>query len=107
MSTADEVQQKLDDVWKKVLPLMLRRLEVIERAHQALAQGQLPESLRVEGVHEAHKLAGSLGVFAIKEGSELALQVEQVLSSSAALDSDRLSELDSYIKTLKSKITSR
>lgn len=107
MSTADEVQQKLDDVWKKVLPLMLRRLEVIERVHKALAEGQLSESLREEGVYEAHKLAGSLGVFGIEEGSELASQVEQILSGSTALDSNRLSELETYIKTLKSKIISK
>lgn len=107
MSTANEVQQKLDDVWKKMLPLMLRRVEVIERAHKALADGQLSESLREEGVYEAHKLAGSLGVFGIEDGSELASQVEQILSSGAPPDSSRISELEISIKTLKSKIVSR
>lgn len=107
MSTADEVRQKLDAVWQKTLPLMQRRLEVIERAHQALAQGKLSDGLREEGVYEAHKLAGSLGVFGIEDGSELASQVEQILSGSTALDSNRLSELETYIKTLKAKILSR
>ena len=107
MSTADELQKKLNDVWQKVLPLMLTRLEAIQRAQRELQAGKLTDDLRLDAAQQAHKLAGSLGVFGMQEASELAAKIEQLLSSEEILNEESSAQLTDCVERLKSKIESR
>jgi HPt (histidine-containing phosphotransfer) domain-containing protein len=59
---------------------MLARLELIAHAVAALHDGPLPEKLKAQAIHEAHKLAGSLGTFGLEAGSATALRIERLLS---------------------------
>jgi HPt (histidine-containing phosphotransfer) domain-containing protein len=106
MSSADELSKKLDQTWQKMLPLMLRRLEVIQRAHQALTHGRLTEALRIESANEAHKLAGSLGVFGRQDGSAAALEIERILSSEETQDEKSLAVLNDHLEGLERTIKS-
>jgi HPt (histidine-containing phosphotransfer) domain-containing protein len=106
MSSADELKKKLDQSWQKMLPLMLQRLEVIQRAHQALAQGRLTDALRVESAQEAHKLAGSLGVFGKQEGSTFASEIERIFSSEETQDEKSLAVLNDHLEGLEHTIKS-
>src|SRR5579871_2387613 len=87
MTSPEELQAKLQKMWQQVLPLMMRRLEVVSRASQELAAGALNADLHSEAIHEAHKLAGALGVFGLQEGSECALKIEQLLESKSKTES--------------------
>ena len=107
MSTADELQKKLNDVWQKVLPLMLNRLEAIQRAARALHGGKLTDDLRLDAAQQAHKLAGSLGVFGVQEASELAARIEQLLSRDEILNEESSAQLTDCVGRLKSTIESR
>jgi len=107
MTSADDLKEKLDDLWKKALPLMLRRLEVISRAHRALTEGALTDAVKEEAAQEAHKLAGSLGVFGLQGGSEAALEIEQLLSAEHASDKNAIAELDKELERLKRQVESR
>ncbi|NEP15993.1 MAG: response regulator [Leptolyngbya sp. SIO4C1] len=64
--------------WKRTQPRIEQRLATLERA--ALAD-PLTDSLRQEATIAAHKLVGSLGMFNIDAGSQLAQQIEQCLQS--------------------------
>jgi HPt (histidine-containing phosphotransfer) domain-containing protein len=103
---AEELKKKLEETWAKMLPLMLRRLDAIDRAHRALLDGALDDSFRAEAAHEAHKLAGSLGVFGQQEGSQSALEIERVLVNEQILDENALSEFEKHVKKLQSQIRS-
>jgi HPt (histidine-containing phosphotransfer) domain-containing protein len=105
MSSADELKKKLDQTWQKMLPLMLKRLKVIQHAQQALTQGRLTDALRVESVQEAHKLAGSLGVFGRQDGSTFASKIEHILSSET-LDQKSLAALNKHLESLERTIKS-
>lgn len=107
MSSADELRKKLDQTWQKMLPLMLQRLEVIRRVHKDLSDGKLSESLRAEGAQEAHKLAGSLGVFGMKDGSNMASEIEQILSSEKELERNAVAQLGDRLDKLRDKIKAR
>jgi HPt (histidine-containing phosphotransfer) domain-containing protein len=107
MSTAEELQKKLNEVWQKVLPLMLTRLEAIERAQRELQAAKLTDDLRLDAAQQAHKLAGSLGVFGMQEASELAAKIEQLLSREAILNEESSAQLTDCVGRLKSSIESR
>jgi HPt (histidine-containing phosphotransfer) domain-containing protein len=90
-----------------VLPLMLTRLEAIERAQRELQAGNLTDDLRLEAAQQAHKLAGSLGVFGAQEGSDLAAEIEQLLSRDESLNEESSAQLIDCFERLKSTIESR
>lgn len=103
-ATAEELKKRLKETWVKMLPLMLRRLDAINRAHCALVDGRLTDSLRAEAANEAHKLAGSLGVFGLQEGSKSALEIERILATTENLNQNAISEFEKHVKKLESQI---
>ena len=67
---------KLMELWDKVRFSVLDRVTVLEDAVEALRGGSLNEEQRAGAEREAHKLAGSAGMFGFAEGSRLAREVE-------------------------------
>jgi len=65
-------------LWQRFKQPIFARLEQIDAAIAALQAGTCSAELRQQAERQAHKLAGSLGMFGLNEGSELARQVEQL-----------------------------
>jgi HPt (histidine-containing phosphotransfer) domain-containing protein len=116
MTSSEELQAKLQKMWLQVLPLMLRRMEAVSRASQELASGTLTAEVNSAAIHEAHKLAGALGVFGLHQGSECALKIEQLLSSKADVETqdaflqfsrDEINTLRECMELLEREIRSR
>ncbi|MGB7084132.1 MAG: response regulator [Phormidesmis sp.] len=59
------------------------QVSVLEAAARALEQGALDPTLQATSQMNAHKLAGSLGSFGIREGSRVARQIETQLRAIA------------------------
>jgi HPt (histidine-containing phosphotransfer) domain-containing protein len=78
-----ETQHMLQLVWERSRPMVERRLQVLARAAEAAAAGNLQEPQRDEAESEAHKLAGSLGMFGFTHGTELAREIEQAFEREA------------------------
>jgi len=75
------IAAKMAQMWTKFLPEMEQRISLIDEAAQALASGNLSEEQREAAHAAAHKLAGSLGLFGITRGTELARAMEHLLES--------------------------
>jgi HPt (histidine-containing phosphotransfer) domain-containing protein len=80
-----QVNAQIDDVlaqlWKKNLPTIRERLDLLDRFGTAASSGILDEPTRVEALNIAHKLAGSLGMYGYQQGSEVASKMERILKS--------------------------
>ncbi|NEP12587.1 MAG: response regulator [Symploca sp. SIO2C1] len=84
------------NVWQRVQEKFTNRVAVIEQATTAMLKNDLDESLRQQAQQEAHKLAGSLGMFDFDEGSHLAQEMEQLFEAEMPLtpkQRERLAEL--------------
>ena len=68
--------QALDRLWVRFLPEMKQRLAALETAAAALAQNSLSNPDRQAAHAAAHKLSGVLGTFGLKQGSDLAHELE-------------------------------
>jgi HPt (histidine-containing phosphotransfer) domain-containing protein len=73
---ADKTRALLGELWEKNLHIVKARLDLLENA---AATTPLPETLRVEAMNIAHKLAGSLGMFGFTEGTRISRQLELAL----------------------------
>jgi HPt (histidine-containing phosphotransfer) domain-containing protein len=64
-------------MWAKFLPEIDARLKILE---EAAAANPLSQELQAAAHAAAHKLAGSLGMFGLQRGTELARQAELALA---------------------------
>jgi HPt (histidine-containing phosphotransfer) domain-containing protein len=83
-------------IWERFKEATFNRVVVLEQAVMALLEGTLSDELQRQAERDAHKLAGSVGMFGFAEGSRLARTIEQMLQAGAPLGQTeilRLSEL--------------
>ncbi|MFB2937117.1 response regulator [Aerosakkonemataceae cyanobacterium BLCC-F154] len=73
------VEAATSKVWEKFQGKMLGQIATLGEAAAALTDGTLTDELQQQAKHEAHKLAGSLGIFGFMEGSRLAKELEELL----------------------------
>jgi HPt (histidine-containing phosphotransfer) domain-containing protein len=93
-----KVDALLATLWERSLPTLRERLDVLDRAAAAAASGHLTEALRTKARSIAHKLSGSLGMFGHPRGTEIARQMEAILSDSAP---DTLTSLTVLVTELR------
>ncbi|MBD2628174.1 response regulator [Trichormus variabilis] len=78
-------QETLDnsvaEIWHSTKNLAFERLSLIEAAIPSLGLGIFDETLYLQVIQNAHKLAGSLGMFGFDQGSSLARQIEVLFES--------------------------
>jgi HPt (histidine-containing phosphotransfer) domain-containing protein len=77
----DKIDALLLQLWKKNLPTIRERLDLLDRFGSAAVSGSLEEHTRIEALNIAHKLAGSLGMFGYQQGTEVASKMERILKS--------------------------
>jgi len=77
-----KTEAKVDDLiaglWKKGLPSLRERLDLLDRAAAEASAGAIAEATRAEAHSIAHKLAGNLGMFGYPQGSEVASKIEHI-----------------------------
>ena len=77
----DALNQALDGLWTKFLPLIEERVALLESAAAAFAAGQIPADDQQTAGAAAHKLAGVLGSFGLTTGTALARELETLFLS--------------------------
>jgi HPt (histidine-containing phosphotransfer) domain-containing protein len=83
-------------VWAQFRDLIFERMATVEAAVAGVRGATLTPEVRQKAVLEAHRLAGSLGMFGLPEGTRLAREIEHLLDETAALAPEtprRLTEL--------------
>jgi len=97
-SPAEASQRLIEQLWYRNMPLTLSRLDLFDAAALAARDGTLTQDVRDSAASTAHKMAGSLGMFGYKRGTDLARQLEQLLESSAVPDATRLTSLAEQLR---------
>jgi HPt (histidine-containing phosphotransfer) domain-containing protein len=89
----EDIRILLADLWRRHLPALHERLDILDRTAKEAASGSLPEPTREEAQSIAHKLAGNLGMFGHNEAGDIASQMEQILKAPTAQTLPELSPL--------------
>lgn len=104
-SETDTVQSPLTSilskVWEESKQSVFNRLPILEQAAAALQHQSLSDALQQQARREAHTLAGTLGTFGYKEGSQLARQIEAMLLAGHPLTQEDAKQLHNWVATLK------
>ena len=91
-------------VWQRVKNKLNGRITAIEQAAKALLKNNLEDELRQQAIAAAHKLAGSLGMFDIDEGSRLAREIEQILQQPQPLRQKQKQHLSELLIAMRQEL---
>lgn len=91
-------------VWERAKQRLNQRISVIEKATSAGATDTLAEDLRQQAETEAHKLAGSLGMFNFDRGSKLAQKAERAFQNWPQLPDYERTQLADLIGQLRQTV---
>jgi diguanylate cyclase (GGDEF)-like protein len=100
----DHLEAEVAEVWAKVQSQLGDRVSVIEAAIAELSLGQFTPELQHHAQREAHKLAGSLGMFGSDHGSRLAKTIEPLLTNAANLDPPQQILLSQSVMALRQEV---
>lgn len=91
-------------VWERVKEKFIGRVATIEQAIALLPRQALDEQLRSAAEQEAHKLAGSLGMYGFAWGSRLARQIENLLQAGVSVTPERSRQLSELVAALQREL---
>lgn len=103
-----QISEAMNRLWLKFLPQMEERVDTLQSAAARLrSEGSLTREEQSSAAADAHKLAGVLGTFGLKEGTELAREAEGLFEGSLDVDSATMARLAEIAERLKTLIASR
>ena len=76
-----DLDQAIKAIWDRNRGITEDRLRTLVELSERLSSGPVDAELRSRAQHEAHKIAGSAGSFGFQEISELARELELMLSA--------------------------
>jgi DNA-binding response OmpR family regulator len=100
-------QQVIDAVSKlgeKFKITFTAQVDAIEQANIALSEGRLTRDWQHKASREAHKLAGSLGIFGFAEGSRVARRLEALLATEGILPPEQASPISELLRLLRQEL---
>ena len=100
-----DVASTVGELWRANQAGRLALVDVLEDAVAALSGGALPEELRDEACRSAHKLRGSLGMYGLHRGGEIAGELEDLLAA-GPVDAARTPEVASLVLALRTEVES-
>jgi HPt (histidine-containing phosphotransfer) domain-containing protein len=107
LPTGASISKALDYMWARHRSQILERVAVLEAAASAVTAKSLTEAEREAAQAAAHKLAGTLGMFNLNRGTDLARELDQAYSSESALAAASGTHLASLAAELRIMIESR
>nr|WP_243147171.1 response regulator [Scytonema sp. UIC 10036] len=91
-------------VWDKFKGKYVEHFAVLEQATSALAKGEQTDVLLQQAKYEAHTLAGSLGIFGLMRGSELARELEDFFQPDKQLQALDVKHIVMLVELLKEEL---
>jgi HPt (histidine-containing phosphotransfer) domain-containing protein len=107
LPTDETISGALDQMWGRHRSLILERVAVLEAAASAVIAKTLTESGREAAQAAAHKLAGTLGMFNLARGTDLARELDLAYSSESALATASGAHLATLAAELRTMIENR
>ena len=94
----------LGKIWQEYKQVFIDRLEVFEEVKYHLERGTLNSNLQQKAQFVAHTLAGTLGSFGKRRGSQLAIELEHLLQLKKSFGKKRQKQFLHLLSSLRAEI---
>jgi DNA-binding response OmpR family regulator len=100
VADTSKTHKQMGHLWEKFKDTFTTQIQQVETAARALTEKCLTPELRHQAEREAHKLAGSMGMFGFDQGSVLAQEVEQLFKAAPSLALEQIQRLNQLTQAL-------
>jgi HPt (histidine-containing phosphotransfer) domain-containing protein len=107
LATDETISRALEYMWERHRSQILERVAVLEAAASAVTAKTLTEAEREGAQAAAHKLSGTLGMFNLARGTDLARELDLAYSNESALAAASGTDLASLASELRTMIENR
>lgn len=104
VSTSEQLDPELADIWQQAKAHILERLATIQAAIAAIETQTLTQQQRKAAHQQAHTLVGSLGALGLPYSSQLVRTVQQCLHPDRTLDTETVNTLKCTFADLSAAI---
>jgi diguanylate cyclase (GGDEF)-like protein len=98
--TIQRFDQAIADLWQQHQGAMAERLNLLQQMANTIAEDRLTDELRAASARAAHKLAGVLGMFGRDQGTQIARELEEILSAEQTASALQAKPIASLVKKL-------
>jgi DNA-binding response OmpR family regulator len=105
-TVSQNLKAKTLQIWKKYKNAILEQINTLEETGNALISNSITPDLLQRAKQESHKLAGSLGLFGLKQASLLARELENLFQSIINSKKIEVQEINAKIKLLRLDVDS-
>lgn len=102
-----KLKKILDEAWREYRFDVIARVEALRVATNQARSGTLDEPARALANSTAHKLAGVLGTFGMREASQMASRIEMLLEPGATPAETLATSLDQILDSIDRAIIQR
>jgi HPt (histidine-containing phosphotransfer) domain-containing protein len=95
-----KLEELLNEAWREHRGEVLARVDTLRRTLVAARAGTLEKTAREQANSTAHKLAGVLGTFGLREASRAALEIERTLAPESMISPERLVEYETHLRVI-------
>jgi DNA-binding response OmpR family regulator len=99
-----KVRQKTDAIFERFRDTFVQQWQALDLLSRSLATDTATIEMQATAKQEAHKLAGSLGMFGLHEGSRLAKEIERFLKLELTAIVDRRMEIARLVDALNREL---
>jgi HPt (histidine-containing phosphotransfer) domain-containing protein len=92
-----KLEELLNEAWREHREEVLTRVDSLRETLAAANAGTLGKTAREQANSTAHKLAGVLGTFGLREASRAALEIERTLASDSLMSAEKLAEYERHL----------
>jgi DNA-binding response OmpR family regulator len=100
----EQIQQRTAQTWRKYQHHLSEQVTYLEQVFQALQQSADTLEQRQQAEQTAHKLAGSLGIFGLTLGSQLARRLEGLFPTLSTQDASQIQQIAGLVGELRQQL---
>src|SRR5512143_990507 len=104
-AAAERARAAVQEVWRRVRPAVLARVDVLDEAIAALVEGRFDEQQRVAAEREAHRIAGSVGTFGYSRASEMARILERFFAAGVPREGQSLRRAGEQVALVRRELS--
>jgi HPt (histidine-containing phosphotransfer) domain-containing protein len=95
-----KLEELLNEAWREYRTEIVSRVGGLREVLGAARAGALETPAREQANSTAHKLAGVLGTFGLRDASRAALEIERILAPGAGLSVEKLAEYEAHLAVI-------
>ena len=104
MGIYTDINLSMATIWKENNFMVRSRVQMLQRAADAMLFGRLDPEMEAQATSEAHTLRGEFGAFGYSEAATVAASAESLLKDSWCRSTADASELQQLVQLLKREL---